>query len=78
MIKQIPASEFSTSDNRYTTGEGAKFNLALAQIPGTKFHNPFLIEALLSASMKQIKIDYGITSPPGLVLDNILTRPASR
>jgi predicted CXXCH cytochrome family protein len=76
LIDKVPASEFSTTDNRYTTGEGAKFNYDLAQIPGTKFHNPFLIEALLSASIKQIKTDYGITAPPGLVLDNLLTRPA--
>ena len=65
MIDKIPSSEFSTKDNRYTTGEGAKFNNDLAKLPGSKFHNPFLIEALLTASMKQIRIDYGITAPRG-------------
>lgn len=77
MIAKIPASEFSTTDNKYTTGEGAKFNRDLAVIPGSKFHNPFLVEALLTSSMKQITIDYGITAPPGVVLSNLLQKPGT-
>jgi predicted CXXCH cytochrome family protein len=61
LIKRIPSTEFSTTDNRYTTGEGAHFNLELAEKPGSVAHNPFLVEALLHASIKQIAIDYGIT-----------------
>jgi hypothetical protein len=74
MIDQIPASEFSASDSRYTTGEGAKFNRDLALSPGAVVHNPFLIEALVTSSMRQITIDYGIASPPGVVLENLLQK----
>ncbi|HEY0671595.1 MAG TPA: cytochrome c3 family protein [Longimicrobiales bacterium] len=61
LIARIPATEFSTTDTRYTTGEGAKFNRALAFKKGSAAHNPFLVEALLRASIKQIGIDYNIT-----------------
>jgi predicted CXXCH cytochrome family protein len=60
LITRIPASEFSNTDNRYTTGEGARFNMQLAQKKGSIAHNPFLLEALLLASIRQVEIDYGI------------------
>ena len=78
LVARIPASEFSTTDNRITTGEGCKFNSGLAKERGSPIHNPFLIEALLLACKNQIKIDYGLQSiaaiemrpqlmpPPGL------------
>ncbi len=40
------------------TGRGSNFNVSLANKPGAFVHNPFLIEQLLLASIKQIKIDY--------------------
>ncbi|HET9438716.1 MAG TPA: multiheme c-type cytochrome [Longimicrobiales bacterium] len=61
LIARIPTTEFSTTDNRYTTGEGSKFNVALAVKTGSAAHNPFLVEALLRASIKQIGIDYNLT-----------------
>jgi predicted CXXCH cytochrome family protein len=60
LLPRIPASEFSTSDNRYTTAEGSRFNMQLAEKKGSAAHNPFLVEALLIASIRQIEIDYGI------------------
>jgi predicted CXXCH cytochrome family protein len=60
MLPRIAAAEFSNTDNRYTTAEGARFNMQLAQKKGSIAHNPFLLEALLLASIKQIEIDYGI------------------
>jgi len=74
MLKQVPASEFSTSDNRYTTGEGARFNMELGQTAGSFIHNPFLIEALLTGSIVQLRKDYNIPAPPGIPLENILSR----
>jgi predicted CXXCH cytochrome family protein len=62
MIAQIPTSEFSTTDNRISTAEGSKFNAELAKQPGSPIHNPFLVRALLIASMDQIELDYGIPS----------------
>ena len=77
MIAKIPATEFKTNDNKITTAEGAKFNLGLAGKGGTEIHNPFLIESLLTASIKQITTDYGIAPTNQIPLNNVLSR-ASR
>ena len=71
-IAQIPATEFSNTDGKYTTGEGAKFNLSLSRAPGAYIHNPFLIEALMTASIRQITIDYNIPAADKVNLNNIL------
>jgi predicted CXXCH cytochrome family protein len=68
MEAQIPASEFDHQDSRYTTAEGARFNRELAQQPGSAIHNPFLVKALLNASIRQVRDDYGIPIPPGASL----------
>ncbi|OYV68678.1 MAG: hypothetical protein B7Z72_08055, partial [Gemmatimonadetes bacterium 21-71-4] len=72
MIAKIPGTEFSDTDGRYTTGEGAKFNLSLSRAPGAYVHNPFLIEALMTASIKQITSDYGISASDKVNLNTIL------
>jgi predicted CXXCH cytochrome family protein len=69
LIPRIPASEFSTTDNRISTGEGARFNMQLAQERGSAAHNPFLVEALLLASIKQIEIDYRIRPSATLAIE---------
>ncbi len=61
LIAQVPASEFDDSDGRYTTGEGAKFNADFAGFSGSAAHNPFLVEALMIASIAQLRDDYGLT-----------------
>ena len=71
-LKQVPATEFSNTDNRYSTAEGAQFNSKLADMEGSVVHNPFLLEALLTGSIAQITKDYGIKSAPGVVLQNIM------
>jgi predicted CXXCH cytochrome family protein len=68
LLPRIPASEFSNTDNRYTTGEGTRFNMQLAQKKGSIAHNPFLLEALLIASIRQVEIDYGIRPSTSLSL----------
>ncbi len=73
MIAQIPASEFITGDNLITTGEGAKFNSALAKLSGSAAHNPFLVEALVTATIKQVQTDYGISAPASINLNNTLS-----
>ena len=70
LVARIPASAFSTTDNKITTGEGCKFNSGLAKERGSPIHNPFLIEALLLACKTQIGIDYGLFS-----VSNISLRP---
>ncbi len=68
MEADVPATEYDDDDTRYTTAEGARFNRELAQFPGSEIHNPWLIEALLRGSIRQMETDYGITPPPGLNL----------
>jgi hypothetical protein len=74
LLPRIPASEFSTTDNRISTGEGARFNMQLAQERGSPAHNPFLIEALLLASIKQIELDYGLKVSASVSLEPQLAR----
>ena len=69
MLPRIPASEFSITDNRISTGEGARFNSQLAMQPGSGAHNPFLAEALLLASIRQIELDYGLRPAASLVME---------
>ena len=72
LIAQIPASEFDANDGRYSTGEGAKFNHDLARYPGSAIHNPFLVEALLIASIQQVETDYGVSAASTVSLEREL------
>ncbi len=72
LLAQVPASEFVNNDYLITTAEGARFNRDLAEQPGSAIHNPFLVEALLTASIQQLKSQYGLSVPADLVLDNII------
>ena len=65
-LSRVARTEFSNTDNRYTTGEGAQFNSSLADKVGSEVHNPFLLEALLIGSIQQVQKDYGI-APAGTV-----------
>ncbi len=69
LLARVPATEFNTNDSRYTTGEGARFNHELAtKFGGSAVHNPFLMEALLIASIRQVQSDYGLAPAAGLSL----------
>jgi predicted CXXCH cytochrome family protein len=72
LVAQAPASEFVVGDGHITTAEGSKFNVELANMEGSAIHNPFLMEQLLTASIKQMEKDYGLQAAPGLKLDNML------
>lgn len=77
LLARVPASEFSGTDNRYSTAEGSRFNSQLIDFQGTTAHNPFLAEALLIGSINQMRKDYNLPAtlidlrpqlkaPPGL------------
>lgn len=68
MESLVPPSEYTANDTRVTTAEGARFNRQLAQDPGSEVHNPWLVEALLRASIRQMQQDYGLSAPAGLDL----------
>jgi len=59
LLALVPASEFSPSDGRYSVAEGSLFNSQLAERRGSEVHNPFLIDALLRASIAEMKRTYG-------------------
>lgn len=66
-------SPFNSADGTFSTAEGAAFNMELALYPGSVIHNPFLVEALLTASISQLRKDYNVTVPSGVDLRNILS-----
>ena len=72
LVAKLPTSELNGKDGKYTTAEGAKFNSALARTGGAAAHNPFLIEQLLTASIKQLQKDYNLPVASTLNLNNIL------
>lgn len=83
LIARVPSTEFVTGDHKITTGEGAKFNVGLATMPGQPVHNPFLIRTLLTASIQQVEQDYGLSLSGSVVkpisgaeLDSIRARNA--
>jgi predicted CXXCH cytochrome family protein len=59
-------SDFSTTDNRTSVGEGAFFNASLLGVDGSSgVHNPFYIEALLQQSITALRNQYpGLPAPP--------------
>jgi predicted CXXCH cytochrome family protein len=65
-------SPFNTADGTYTTAEGAAFNYDLGLRQSAAIHNPFLMEALLTASIRQVKQDYNITSASTVDLNLLL------
>lgn len=68
LLAQVPSTEFSTTDNRYTVAEGAKFNRDLAAMAGAPVHNPFLVESLLIASVKALETTYNLPGAPNISL----------
>lgn len=73
LVAQAPASELVTNDDLITTAEGARFNAQLAEeFRGSAIHNPFLVEALLTASIRQLQTDYGLVPSADITLENIL------
>ena len=80
LVKISKPADFSTTDNKITTGEGAAFNSAMAYNPttnamtGATVHNPYLMEALLTGSIAQLKKDYNVNIVAGLDLGNTLLK----
>lgn len=69
MLAQVPASEkLPAAAGKVTVARGATFNSALAKTHGAEVHNPFLVRALLRASITAVSQQYNIPAPPGLSL----------
>jgi predicted CXXCH cytochrome family protein len=76
LLAKVPSGEFSTTDSRYTVGEGSKFNRDLAAQAGAPIHNPFLVEALLLASIDALRTTYGLPSQTDVSLTPVFTLPS--
>ena len=75
LLAQVPESEFSREDDVFTIAEGAEFNAGLGDITSSAIHNPFLTEALLTASIRVVREEYGLAASSAIILDNVLERP---
>jgi hypothetical protein len=76
LLAQVPATEFSTTDDRYTVAEGAKFNSELARMGGSPVHNPFLLESLLLGSIDALETTYGLQQATNVSLKPMYTLSA--
>ncbi|MDT8340954.1 MAG: cytochrome c3 family protein [Longimicrobiales bacterium] len=74
LLDQVPATEF-VQDDILTTAEGARFNRGLGRITSSAIHNPFLTEALLIASIRQVRDDYGLAAVKSVSLQPLLIQP---
>lgn len=70
----LPAvrAAISGTDRVFTTAEGAQFNTTLADKHGAEVHNPFLMEALLTASIQAVRTTYNVTVASNLDLRNTM------
>lgn len=62
LLDLVPADQFSSSDDVFTSAEGAKFNAGLGAISSSAIHNPFMTEALLASSIAHVKEVYGLAA----------------
>lgn len=75
LIDQVRATEVNSKDGRWSSAEGANFNYQLATMEGSAIHNPFMIEALLTASIREMETRYGISAQRNIDLRNIIGTP---
>lgn len=68
-------SAFNYTDGVTSTAEGSRFNEGLARERGSAIHNPFLVEALLLASIRQVELDYGLSARSTTSFRSMLTPP---
>lgn len=67
----------AATDNRPQFLNGKVYNWTFSTHPasGGGAHNPFLLEALMTASIAAVRDEYGLTAPPALDLTVHATRP---
>jgi len=83
-VRATQPTQWSTTDNKVTPAEGAEFNARLCGEYGQSnsdnskgVHNPFLCQALLVASINEVRTFYGLPAPPA-ALKAILDAPLSK
>jgi predicted CXXCH cytochrome family protein len=78
LLARVPRTEFSTTDGKYTTAEGATFNTSLGDRIGSVAHNPYLVEALLIGSLQQVRREYNLSITSDLDLTNTMMVPMAQ
>lgn len=74
VLATMPA-ETSSTNGVWTTAQGSLFNALLAERKGSFVHNPFLVEALLTASIQQMTSTYGVHGDRvSETLDQVMSR----
>ncbi|HSH76123.1 MAG TPA: cytochrome c3 family protein [Longimicrobiales bacterium] len=71
-VRTTAPDQFNTSDGVFTVAEGSNFNVGLGEIESSAVHNPFLTEALLTASIQAMIDTYGLAAPANLDRRNIM------
>ncbi len=73
-VRQMNPTAWSSTDNMVTPAEGGEFNARLCGEYGQSnsdnskgIHNPFLCEALLIATINEVRATYGLPAPPAEV-----------
>jgi len=61
VLTATPA-ETASSNPSFTVAQGALFNARLAELPGSFVHNPFLMEALMTATIEEMTAQYGVAA----------------
>ncbi len=72
LVKQVSPTAFDTSDGVLSVAEGANFNAGLGDIKSSAIHNPFLTEALLTASIDAVQNEYGVPLLSDINLSNVM------
>lgn len=61
VLTSTPA-ETASANPTFTVAQGSLFNAELAEFRGSFVHNPFLIQALLTASIEEMTAQYGVAA----------------
>lgn len=75
LVDRAPDDAF-TQDDVLSVAEGARFNMRLGEISSSAIHNPFLIEALITASIRAIRDEYGLAAVTSVNLSSVLQPPS--
>ena len=77
LLAQVPEDQFSSDDDVFTSAEGAEFNAGLGDISSSAIHNPFMTEALLTASIQHIRDFYNLGAQTSVSLE-LQLQPGSK
>jgi hypothetical protein len=72
LLALVPPDQINRDDAVFTVAEGARFNARLGAISSSAVHNPFMTEALLTASIEAVMDEYALPLLSDVTLRNIM------